>query len=348
MRRVLRASRTRLALWGGLVTVAALVVVAGGCPGRRPGAPQRPAGSPAPEAVALGVALRPSSALVFIAQQQGYFTQAGLTATIKEYPSGKRAIEGMLAGEVNVSTGADVPFVVSSFARSDLRLLATISAADDDPRIVARKDRGIRQPADLRGKRVATRKGSSVHFFLHHFLRRYGLTERDVKLSFMKDEELTPALAAGQIDAFSAREPQTSQARRALGDRAVFFAGPGLYRCTENLVSLSSFLQARPQVAPKLLTALLQAEDLAAREPQQASQIIAGRVGITAPEAAAEIAGLDLRVRLDQSLLQTLEDIARWAMREQLTAPGPMPNYLPLLYLEGLAATRPEAITIIH
>lgn len=346
MGKVLSARRIHLLLLGGLVAAVALAV--GGCRGGRPEERSPARGSQTQEAAVLGLALQPPSALVFIAQQEGYFTRAGLALTVKEYVSGKRALEGMLAGDVNLITSADVPFVINSFDRLDLRLVATICATDDDPRIVARKDRGINKPEDLRGKRVATQKASAVHFFLHNFLGKYGLTEGDVKLSFMKPEELVPALVAGHIDAFSMREPYTSQARQTLGERVVVFAGPGLYHRTDNVMALSSFLQARPQVVSRLLTALLQAEELAARDPQQANQIIAARLGISAAEAATVTRGFDLRVGLDQSMLRSLEDIARWAMREKLTAQSTMPNYLPMLYLDGLEATRPEAITIIR
>jgi len=301
-----------------------------------------------PETATLGLALQSPSALVFIADHEGYFTQAGLVLQVRDYPSGKRALEGLLAGEADLVTSADVPCVVSSFERLDLRLLATICAADDEPRIVARKDRGIRQPGDLRSKRVATQKASAVHFFLHNFLGKYGLTERDVKLSFMKAEELAPALVAGTIDAFSMREPYVSEARRGLGDRAVVFAGPGLYRRTDSMVTTSGFLAARPQVAERLIAGLLQAEEMVAANPRRAAEVVAARLGLTPSEAAAVMHGLDLRVRLDQSLLQSLEDIARWAMHEKMTRQTTMPNYLPMLYLTGLEAQRPEAVTIIR
>jgi NitT/TauT family transport system substrate-binding protein len=51
---------------------------------------------------------------------------------------------------------------------------------------------------------------------------------------------------------------------------------------------------------------------------------------------------------LNQSLLLTLEDQTRWAIKNHLTARPDMPNYLNSLYLDGLKAVKPESVTVIH
>lgn len=94
---------------------------------------------------------------------------------------------------------------------------------------MARRDRGIEEAADLRGKHIATQRGSAVHFFLHLCLVSHGLTEEDVTLSFMKGEELPAALAEGRIDAFSMREPYVSEASSLLGERVVIFGHKSIY-----------------------------------------------------------------------------------------------------------------------
>ena len=53
-------------------------------------------------------------------------------------------------------------------------------------------------------------------------------------------------------------------------------------------------------------------------------------------------------LRLDQSLLLTLEDIARWAIRHHLTEATTVPNFLDAMYFQALQEVKPEAITIIR
>jgi NitT/TauT family transport system substrate-binding protein len=54
------------------------------------------------------------------------------------------------------------------------------------------------------------------------------------------------------------------------------------------------------------------------------------------------------KVTLNQSLLLTLEGATRWAIKNQLTASSDIPNYLNSLFLDGLKAVKPEAVTVIY
>ena len=51
---------------------------------------------------------------------------------------------------------------------------------------------------------------------------------------------------------------------------------------------------------------------------------------------------------LDQSLIATLEDQARWAIKNNLTNATKIPNYLDYIYIDALEAVKPEAVTIIR
>ncbi len=53
-------------------------------------------------------------------------------------------------------------------------------------------------------------------------------------------------------------------------------------------------------------------------------------------------------VTLDQSLLLSLEDETRWAIKNELTDRTNIPNYLDHFYLDALEAVMPAAVTVIH
>jgi len=165
------------------------------------------------EPITIGVEQSPLLALIMIAEDQGFFSKQGVDVTVKYYASGKLALNGMFSGEVELATPAETPIVFSSFERIDFGIVATIGSSDNDPKIVARRDKEIQKPGDLRGKRIATQKASAVHFFLHSFLIKHGLSEKDIKLSFKHPDELVPALTNGEIDAFCMREPYVSRAK---------------------------------------------------------------------------------------------------------------------------------------
>lgn len=300
------------------------------------------------EPVTLGLARESLAALAMVARERGYFAEAGLDVTVKEYKSGQLALAGFLAGETAIATTADIPIAFESLVRQDFGIIATIGSSDNEPRIVARKDLGIATPADLRGKRMATQRASAVHFFLHMFLLQNGMTADDMTVSFMKPDELVKALTEGRIDAFSMREPYISQALKAVGEKGVVFSQPGLYRKTFNVVAANDVLKGRPQVARKVLEALLRAEIYALEHPQQAMEIVAKGLGAPPTEVAELWTDANLKVSLDQSLLISLENEAQWIIGNKLTHIVQAPSYLELLHLDALKAVDPILVSVIH
>lgn len=309
----------------------------------------RPAAYDGPrESLTLALGREPLAALAIVALDRKFFEAAGVDVAVKRYNSGALALKGFLAAEADVATTADIPIAFESLSRRDFSIVATIGSSDNEPRIVARKDHGVGAPSDLRGKRVATQKASAVHFFLHMFLLQNGMTTADVQLSYLKPNELVKALLDGEIDAFSMREPFVSQALQPLGDKAVVFMQPGLYRKTFNVVVHNDLLQRKPQAVQRFLRALAQAEAFAQQQPQAAKAIVAA--GLEAkPEQVDELwRESNLTVSLDQSLLVGLEDEAKWIVEAKLSDVTEPPSYLDLIYVNALKTINPVMVSLIH
>jgi NitT/TauT family transport system substrate-binding protein len=298
--------------------------------------------------ITIGVEQGPLSSLMMTAEDQGFFSKHGVDVTVKYYASGKLALNGMFSGEVDLATPAETPFVFSSFERRDFSIVATIGSSDNEAKIVARKDMGIQKPGDLRGKRIATQKASAVHFFLHSFLTKYGLSDKDIKLSFKHPDELVPALANGEIDAFSMREPYVSKAKTLLKDNIIVFEEPGLYLKTYNLVALNTFIKDRPQAVKSILRALIKSEEFVKKHPEHAQRIVSNKTGVQESEVAGLWSDLRFEVSLEQSHLTSLENEARWAIRNKLADGKKIPNYLNFIYLDALEAVKPKGVTIIR
>ena len=53
-------------------------------------------------------------------------------------------------------------------------------------------------------------------------------------------------------------------------------------------------------------------------------------------------------ISLDQSLLVSWDNIARWAIKNKLVNEKKLPNYLNYICLDALQAVQPNSITIIR
>lgn len=287
-------------------------------------------------------------ALVWVADAKEFFKEEGLDLSLKEYPSGKWALRGMFKNEVDIATVSEVPVMFNSFQREDFVLFATLGSADNEVKIIARRDKGIQGVSDLEGKKIGAQKGASTHFFLSVFLMHNFIVESEVNVIYMNPDNLVPAIVNGEIDALSWRDPGIQHAKEALGDNAVVFAAPGIYRKTFNLVAMKKFVEDKPEAIERILKALLKAEKFVQENRAEAIAIIARSTSVARDDIAAIWDDVDLKVSLDQSLLVSMEDEARWAIRENLADKKEVPNYLDYIYFDALEDVKPESVTIFH
>ncbi|MDD4928639.1 MAG: NrtA/SsuA/CpmA family ABC transporter substrate-binding protein [Gallionella sp.] len=285
--------------------------------------------------------------LVSIAMQKGYFAEQGLEVEIKDYKTGDDATRAMFDGTADIATVAETAFVFDSFREKDFSLFATIGSWDNEVKIVARTDRNINSIADLHGKIVGTHPKISVHYFLSQALLKYGLTMRDITPVFKKAGELPTALEAGEIDAFSLREPFIGDAILRLKGRVKVFEEPGLYWKSFSLVARNKTLTARTDALQRFLRGLNRAEILVREQPGVAAAILAARLNSTQEKIAADLGQVKLRLGLEQRLIYVLENVATWALDENLLTAKTMPNYLHLINTEALRKVKPNSVTII-
>ena len=176
------------------------------------------------EKVTIAAYLGEFSSLVFIAENQGYFADNGLDVTIKEYETGLGPAQAVLAGDADFATVAEFVLVSNSFNHEDLKAVSTIDLANAIE-LVARKDRGINKPNDLKGKKIAVPQKTQAEFFLGSFLIFNGLSTNDIKVINMKPSELVEAITAGTVDAVMIWEPNVYKIKKLLGDNAITFSG---------------------------------------------------------------------------------------------------------------------------
>ncbi|MBF0464328.1 MAG: ABC transporter substrate-binding protein [Nitrospirae bacterium] len=300
------------------------------------------------EKVSLGVALEPMTALCMIAEENGYFTANGLDMTVKYIEGGIVAIRDMLEGKIDMATATDMNFVFNSFKRQDFSAIASIGSSGNDPRIIARKDRGIVNPTDLKGKRIGTAKGTGPHYYLHLFLLKFGIPEEDVKIIFKNPADTFTSFTFGEVDAISTREPFSTKSVRFFGDNSTVFDEPLLMVKNYNIVALNSFIKNKPEVVKNTLRALVQAEEFVIMHPEQAKGIVSKKLDLSYNETSQILQDMKLKVFLEQSLLNRLEDQATWMVNYKVVENKEIPNYFWFVYTDGLNSVKPEAVTVIR
>jgi ABC-type nitrate/sulfonate/bicarbonate transport system substrate-binding protein len=284
---------------------------------------------------------------VWIAVDKGYFQEEGLNVEIREFPSGQAALTTMLVDKnIDLVTASQTPVVYNSFQRKDYAIIGGLVYSDKENKILVRQDRAIKSPEDLKGKTVGITRGTSSQFFLGLFLIKYRMRMSDIKMVDMDPPSLSEALVRGTIDAMVSWEPHIYLAKKILGDKAFIFPSQGLYRVDVYMVSRKDVLKDHPEVFKRFLRAIEKSEAFILGNRNEAIEIISKRLQTETEVVRAIWDDLIFRLSLDQSVLVSLEDHARWAIINKFTDVKLEPNYLDYINTEALKAVKPEAVSI--
>ncbi len=308
---------------------------------------RKPIGPERIENLRLGFLADPLSSLLYIARERGMFKRHGLDVSFESYEGGAYAVRDLLAGQLDVAVATEFILVLQGLKRADLRGIGTISTANNIE-VIARSDRGIEKPEDLKGKRAGVIKGTINEFLLNVFLSFNSIRPAEIQTVDLKPSETVTALSEGQIEAGCLHPPFSYAAKKKLASKAISWSAQGGQEYFFLMLAKDELIKARPRAITSLLEGLLEAETFLKEHHSQARDIVARALNL-APEAVTEgWSKIRFRVRLDQELLTLMEDEARWAIRNKLVDAEKIPNYFPLLYLEGLQNIKPEAVGVIH
>ena len=290
----------------------------------------------------------PGSSLIRLAEAKGYFTEEGVGVKIQPQASGKDALDSVLAGTADLALTLELPVVMAVLKEAPVLIVATIATTGKGWGIVARSDRGIVRPQDLKGKRIGVAFGTAAHFWLDLFLVRNRLAIADVKVTNVPVQKVAEMLAADELDAGVSVEPFLSAAVGALGPGAVTFSADNAYDAPWSLVVRREFVVRRPDAIRKMLRALVRAERFYASDREAALSLVAQGQKTDPARLQRIFRDIQFRVHLGQSLLGTLEDESRWAIRNKLVDSARIPNYLDHIHVDGLLSVAPEAVTILR
>lgn len=300
------------------------------------------------EKITFGVETSLHPSLVWIAEHNGYFTEEGLEVDIKEFSSGRTALRTMLQeGGLDMVTVAQTPVMFNSFERNDYAIIAMIEYSYNDIFLLGRTDQGINRPTDVKGKKMGVTTGSSGHHFLGAFLSYYGLEEKDVELIDLEASQLSPALVNGDVDAIVTWQPHIYKAQKLLGINAIILSQKILLREDFYVVANKDFIQKNPETVEKLLRSLAKAERFSLQHPEESKEIVAQRLMLDQEFVDTVWNDFVFQLSLDQTIFLSLEEGARWAVKNLLVNATAIPNYFDFFFTDSLSRVKPGAVNII-
>jgi sulfonate transport system substrate-binding protein len=159
----------------------------------------------------------------------------------KEFPAAAPLLEALGAGAIETGLVGDAPFTFAAAANVPVKAIAAIRQSRDGLAVLVRKESPIRDFEGLRGKKIATGRGSIGHQLILAALESKGWSTSDVQIVFLAPSDAKVAYTQGSVDAWSTWEPYVSQEEVLFQSRRVITAegitpGLGFQVATPNAV----------------------------------------------------------------------------------------------------------------
>ncbi|MBI4439443.1 NrtA/SsuA/CpmA family ABC transporter substrate-binding protein [Candidatus Woesearchaeota archaeon] len=297
--------------------------------------------------VQLAINTLPNSALIHIAQENGYFLEQGLDVQYKPFVTGKLALDALLGGGADIATSADVPITLAVLANQEISVVATVEYSRDNIRVIARKDSGINKPLDLEGKKISTTKGGGPMFYTDKFLEKYNIDKSKVSMVYLTPNEMVTALIKKDIDAFIVFEPAPSIAIKEIGiDKLTIFEDSDIYGETWNIVVMKDYADKNSDTIKKFLKALVIAEEFMEKNPKESLAIVAKYSGNDELTTNQVLSKQKIGVVLNDVLTTYLKEEALWAIKNKLSTAQYIPDFNEHINKEYLLEVKPKDVTI--
>jgi NitT/TauT family transport system substrate-binding protein len=178
----------------------------------------------------VGVLRLSSSAPVFIAQDKGYFRDAGLDVELKFFDAAQPIAVATASGDVDFGVTAFTAGLYNLAGKGTLKVIGGMSRERSGFPLIGyfasnnAYAAGLKTPKDLAGKRVAvTQVGSSFHYSLGLLADKYGFKLSDVKM--LPLQSLSNAAAALKGETVDAALLPVSTARKLMDDNGAKLLG---------------------------------------------------------------------------------------------------------------------------
>lgn len=292
-------------------------------------------------------------ALPYVAEAAGYWKDQNVELAASSFESGRDAMQALFSGSADFSASTDTPLVFAALSGLRPVAVANYSRYSRDMKIAVRNDGAVdaKVPASVKGRRIATRIGTSGQYLVAKYLELAGLSANDVTIVDLAPANMATALTRGDIDAFCWSSQTLAIAQRQSGGKVVEMTLDGIERYFQShqlLLTTETVIEKKPELVQAALRALFSAEDRIAKD-REWPNLIADRIKTPAAEIAQATSSFTFKIGFDSRFVDDLVSQAEWAIAAGLAKPpnGDLRALLRPLVIEGpTKALHPDRVTL--
>ena len=235
--------------------------------------------------VAIAISGWTGFAPLTLAKEAGIFKKNGLDVDMKKIPQKDRHL-AIASGDVQCAATTVETWIVWNASGVATTQIFQMDKSDGADGMVVRNS--IARIADLKGKTVAaSAPGTAPYFTLAWFLKKNGLSVKDVTVVNLEPGPAAQAFVAGQNDAAMTYEPYLSTVRAAPQAGKIIATTVDYPMIMDTFGCTPKFLAENPKAAKALADSYFEALELIGRDPRRSFEIMGADVKQTGEQFEA-------------------------------------------------------------
>lgn len=222
--------------------------------------------------------------IVAVANDKGYWKQAGIAPSLKSFSNGPLQVTAMAAGDLDfayIGPGA------AWLAAQGQAVVVTVDSLNTGDYLITRNGTGVNSINDLKGKKIGVPLGTSGEMILQLSLQKANISPKDVQLINLDPAGVVTAFIGGQIDVAAIWSPLSSQIQQRIPDAKILIDNTAFfptYSFPQMWVASPKIVKENPEAVKRFLKAFVLANDYRAANIEEMVTLTAKLTGAPAED----------------------------------------------------------------
>ncbi len=271
---------------------------------------------------------------IYIAQEKGFYEEAGLDFNLRLFGSGSEYMSAFLTNQLDGVSPVSSEAIIMKAQGKDYKIVLVQDNSVGGDGILAKDS--IKSIADFKGKKVAVDTSGVSYFFLLQVLKEAGLSKDDITAVNTEPAAAAAAFQANSVDIAVTYAPYLKQADDAVEDGRIIYDSSKMPTAITDLYLFdTAYTKSNPEAVQAFVDATLKGLQFLKDNPEEGIAIGSKALEATPEDVAADLQGIKLpdketnlkmlaQPEDDLFLANSLEELAAFLLSEgQIeTSPG--------------------------
>lgn len=226
---------------------------------------------------------------IYIAQEKGFYEEAGLDFNLRLFGSGSEYMSAFLTNQLDGVSPVSSEAIIMKAQGKDYKIVLVQDNSVGGDGILAKDS--IKSVADFKGKKIAVDTSGVSYFFLLQVLKEAGLSKDDITAVNTEPAAAAAAFQANSVDIAVTYAPYLNQADEAVADGRIIYDSSKMPTAITDLYLFdTAYIESNPKAVQAFVNATLKGLQFLKDNPEEGIAI-----GATALEAPPEDIASDLK-----------------------------------------------------